>query len=98
MIEYFSSGSVKCLVVSLFVILVANKNYNFLNFKNWHIPQLLKPHTETTEAHVPRLCALQQEATTMRSLNTATRVALLATTREKSTYRNEDPVQPKEIK
>ena len=47
-----------------------------------HVPQLLKPihhnywspHTTTTEARMPRAHALQQrEATTMRSLHTATK-------------------------
>ena len=39
-----------------------------------HEPQLLSPHATTTEAHVPRACALQQrEATAMRSLRTATK-------------------------
>ena len=36
-------------------------------------PQLLSPRATATEAHVPRARAPQQEATTMRSLQSATK-------------------------
>ena len=37
------------------------------------VPQLVSPRAATTEAHAPRACALQWEATTMRSPRTATK-------------------------
>ena len=50
---------------------------------NAHVPQLLSPHALTTEVHVPRGPCSTREATVMRILCTARRVApALYATRE----------------
>ena len=57
-----------------------------------HKPQLLSSHATTTEAHVPRAHALQQrEATTMRSLHTATKSSPCSLQLEKAHAQQQRP-------
>ena len=47
-------------------------------------PQLLSPRAATTEAHAPRACALQREATAMRTPRTAMKSSSCSLQLEKS--------------
>ena len=60
------------------------------------VPQLLSLSATTTEACVPRACALQQEKPpNMKPVNRNQEWSPLAATREKPARSNKDPRQPK---
>ena len=58
-------------------------------------PQLLSPRATTTEAHVPRACALQQEKPPQWEAHAPQRIVPARHNQRKPANSNKDPMQPK---